>query len=113
MAQGQLHARTALGVHQEIAAIMVFHGLSQLVLAAAAAESSQPFLGLSSKAACIGTSEFLIRMLFHGDRPVKEWASRLVSRLARSRERPRPDRSFPRRSFKPLPKWGPRGNRRA
>ncbi|MEE9386433.1 MAG: IS4 family transposase, partial [Nannocystaceae bacterium] len=47
MAQGQLHARTALGVHQEIAAIMVFHGLSQLVLAAAAAESSWPFLELS------------------------------------------------------------------
>lgn len=113
MAQGQLHARTAFGVRQEVFAIMVFHALSRLVLAAAAAESDKPYAELSTKAACIGTFEYLTQILFEGSQPPEVWARRLIARLARSHVKPRPGRSSPRRSFKPLPKWGPRGARRA
>ncbi len=113
MAQGQLHSKSAPGVRQELSAIMVFHALSRLVLAAAAAESQKPYAELSTKTACIGTSEYLVQILFHGDLPIDEWVRRLLSRLARSHVKPRPGRSFPRRSFKPRPTWGPRGYRRA
>lgn len=113
MAQGQLHARSANGVRQEIFAIMLFHALSRLPLAHAAEQEDVPFRELSTKAASIGTSEFLLRLIFHGHNSSEHWGRQLAARLARSRVKPRPGRSFPRRSFKPRLRWGPRGRARA
>lgn len=113
MAQGQLHAKSPLGVRQEIFAIALFHALSRLALGHAAEEENVPFAELSTKAACLGTSEFLLRLIYGGHRSAEEWARQLAARLARSRVRPRHNRSFPRRSFKPRPKWGPHGRSRA
>jgi hypothetical protein len=113
MAQGQLHARNPIGVRQEIIAMMIFHSLSRLALAAAAVETGTPYSVLSTKAACVGTFDYLLRMFFHGREPIQEWAHRLVHRLARSHVPRRPNRSYPRRSFRPGPRWGPSGRSRA
>jgi hypothetical protein len=113
MAQGQLHSKSPNGVRQEIFAIMLFHALSRLALAHAAEQESVPFVELSTKSACLGTSEFLLRLIYGGHRSPEDWGRHLAARLARSRVPPRPGRSFPRRSFSPRPRWGPRGRLRA
>jgi len=113
MAQEQLHSRTASGVRQEILAISLFHALSRYFLAAAARHVDAPYEQLSNKAACLALADSLVRLFLAHEPDAARWLRELLVRIARVRQKPRPNRSFPRRSYKPRRRWGPRGRSRA
>lgn len=107
--QRQFHARGAHGVRQEILAQALFAAIARFLIAVAATESGEPD-SLSMKAGVLATADYLTR-LFLAD--PERCLPRLIARLARAPCVTRPGRSFPRRSFKPRPRWGPRGRIRA
>ena len=110
--QRQLHARGAQGVRQEILAQALFAAIARFLLANAAKESGETG-ELSMKAGVLATANYLTRLLLGDPEHASRWLRRLLARLARARYVRRPGRSFPRRSFKPKPRWGPRGRPRA
>ena len=113
MGQGQLHSKTVAGVRQEILAIGLFHALSQYFLAAAARHSEDRYSDLSTKSACLGLSAYIVRLFVGHDPRADDWLRQFLERIVRTRDKKRPGRSFPRRSFRPRQRWGPRGRNRA
>jgi len=111
---GQLHAKRPHGVVQEILAVMLFVAVSRVFAGAAAAEHDVPYDEVSVKGAVLSLAAYVTRIMLCTD-PVqaKRWLSALLQRVASAREKRRPGRSFPRRSFKPSPRWGPDGHRGA
>jgi hypothetical protein len=111
---GQLHAKRPHGVVQEILAVMLFVAVSRFFAAVAAVEHDVPYDEVSIKGAILSLAAYVTRVMLCTD-PVqaKRWLSALLQRVAGAREKRRPGRSFPRRSFKPSPRWGPGGRRGA
>jgi len=110
--QGLLHARWADGVCQEVCAQMLFVLIARHVAAQVAKDNAIPPEELSRKGSVLAVADHLVRLLLH--RPPDQARGdlrRLLERVARARYRPRPGRSYPRRSFKPQPRWGPSGRR--
>ncbi len=106
----QFHARTPEGVRQEVYAMMLYVALSRHLMAAAAEIHQVPYDHLSQKGAILAVSDYLTRLLLaHDVRAAARHMKRLLERIARRLEPPRPNRSFPRRSFKPRPRWTPAG----
>lgn len=113
MGHEQLHSRTAQGVRQELFAIALFHALSRFFLAAAARQADVPYQELSTKSACLGLADYVVRLFVAHDLDSTDWLRRMLTRIARTRDKKRPNRKCPRRSFKPRPRWGPQGRLRA
>lgn len=110
--QAMFHSKSADGVRQEVFAQMLFVVLSRAMMAAVARTSGIQYTDLSQKAAILATGDGLIRLLRTGDPDrFPQFLRRLLRRIARSLERPRPGRSAPRRSYLPQPKWTPTGRR--
>ena len=68
--------------------------------------------GLSQKAAILAVGDNLTRLVLRA--PPQRAAvtlTRLLARIARALERPRPGRSWPRRSLQPQTRWTPSGRR--
>jgi len=110
--QGMFHARNMDGVRQEIYAQMLFVVLSQHLAAVAAKRHAVPYRELSQKAAILAVGDHLTRLVL--SRPIdraRPDLERLMRRIARAREKPRPGRSSPRVSLQPLPRWGRKGRR--
>jgi hypothetical protein len=102
----QFHARTPEGVRQEVFAMMLYVALSRHLMATAAAEHDVPYDEISQKGAILATADYLTRLLTNCNESAAEtMLARLLERIARRREPKRPNRSFPRRSFKPRPRW--------
>ena len=112
LGQGFFHARTAEGVRQEVYAQALFVAVTRTLMAAASAVAAVPFTRLSQKAAVVAVGEHLTRLVLRQS-PERAHASlaRLLTRIAAARDRTRPPRSVPRRSFLPARKWGPAGRR--
>ncbi len=112
--QKQFRSTSAQGVIQEIAACTLFLAISQVLAAAANESIDDPDEFVSQKGAVLTLAAFLARILLDPD-PVtaSDTICRVLRRILMTRDRHRPDRSHPRRSFKPLPKWGPSGRRGA
>lgn len=112
--QGRFHAKTAEGVRQEVYAQALFVVITRTLMAAASATATAaaPFERLSQKAAVVAVGEHLTRLVLRQP-PERAHASlaRLLIRIAAARDRARPPRSVPRRSFLPARKWGPNGRR--
>ncbi len=108
--QGQFRSKTARGVEQEVAALTLFLAMSRLLVRAATEKDDNPETFVSQKAAILTLQKYLVRMLLCA-RPELgiEAARRATERTRQTRDRRRPGRSHPRRSFKPRPKWNPRG----
>ena len=67
---------------------------------------------IGQKAAVLATADYVVRIFLRDDEGIARQRLRdLLNRIAEYRYRERPGRSFPRRSFKPSPKWGPNGRR--
>jgi len=108
--QGMFHARWTGGVRQEIYAQMLFVAITRTLMASAARAAKVPCRDLSTKAAILAVGDHLTRlMLSPRGRRDPAHVTRLLRRIARALERPRPGRSYPRRSRRPEPRWGPRG----
>jgi hypothetical protein len=112
--QKQFRSTSAHGVAQEVAALTLFLAISRLLAVAAdeATHGSAEFA--SQKGAVLALATFLARILLDPHpRTAIQAVARAIRRIQMTRDRHRPGRSHPRRSFKPNPKWGPRGRRRA
>ena len=107
--QRQFHARTAHGVEQEILAQGIFIVLARFLMATAAEHVGAEYVDLSRKSAVLALAAYITRICLDDPQHAVEWLPRLLARIARTRDKRRPGRSFPRRSFKPGPRWGPRG----
>lgn len=114
LGQRQLHAKNFHGVVQEILALTLFVAVSRFVAAAAAAEHGVQYDHLSIKAVILSVATYLTRLVLCTDEAhANRWLLALLRRVASAREKRRPGRSSPRRSFKPSARWGPRGRRGA
>jgi hypothetical protein len=110
--QGQLHAKWAGGVEQEIYAQMLFVVITRSLMAAAAKAANVPYEHLSQKAAILAAGNHLTRLVLRSPQHLlRATLQRLLRRIARALERPRPGRSHPRRSLQPQPRWSARGRR--
>lgn len=109
--QHQFHAKSAAGVRQEILAQAIYTVIARFLLAAAAKHVDAPYHELSIKSAVLGLADYLTRLCLDDPAAALQWLPRFLTRIARTRDKRRPGRSCPRRSFKPGPRWGPNGRR--
>ena len=112
LGQRQFHAKSLHGVRQEAYAFGLFIALSRLFMASAAEGADVPFSNLSQKRATLAVASYVTRIILLNDRAkLERCVGRLLDRIARNIDLPRPGRSYPRRSFRPRPRWGPTGKR--
>jgi Transposase DDE domain len=110
LSQGQFHAKTEAGVRQEVHAVALFVAIARFFMAAAARQSKLPYDSLSPKSGALGLAAYTVRLLLGLDRRRAPLVlDQLLNRIVRTRDPKRPGRCCPRRSFRPYPKWGPRG----
>lgn len=110
--QGQFRSKTPSGIVQEIHALTLFLSISRYLMAMAAEVGDRDIDEIGQKAAVLATADYVVRIFLRDDKGVARQRLRdLLNRIAEYRYRKRPGRSFPRRSFKPGPKWGPNGRR--
>jgi len=107
---GQFHAQTPEGVKQEVYAMLLFFAISRHFMAAAAKLHKVAYRDISQKGAILTVAGCLTRLLLeHRSEHALTLLQEVLIRLSRRLERVRPGRSFPRRSFRPRPRWGPQG----
>lgn len=108
--QGYFHARWCEGVRQEIFAQMLFAALARHLVALATEVTGVSDDEVSRKAAILACGDHLTRLALRrpSERALAD-LTRLLDRLSSARERPRKRRSYPRRSRRPKPRWGPQG----
>ena len=113
LGQGQFHARSAMGVEQEIHAVALFVAITRYLMAAAAKESKVPYEELSPKSGALGLAAYVLRLLLACDaNQAAPFLDQVLRRIIKTKDKKRPGRRWPRRSFKPSRKWGPSGQRR-
>jgi hypothetical protein len=110
--QRQFHARQPHGIRQEILAQTLFVVLARFLQATAADVHDDDYHDLSTKTAILGLANYLTRICLDDPTKADQWLPRLLRRIVRTRDKKRPGRSYPRRSFKPNRRWGPYGRRR-
>lgn len=112
--QGQYRSRTADGVRQEFHAHLLFLAIARFLAALAAGGDRNTFNEISQKGAVLGAAAYVLRIFLADDEAtLLRQLHSLLSRIARTRDKRRPGRSYPRRSYKPQRRWGPQGRRGA
>jgi hypothetical protein len=111
--QRQFHAKSALGVRQEILAQAIYVVIARFLLASSAKHVDARYHDLSVKSAVLAFADYLTRLCLDDPQRAVQFLPRLLERIARTRDKRRPGRSCPRRSYKPGPRWGPKGRRGA
>jgi len=106
----QFHARTPDGVRQELFGLLLFVALTRHLMASAARIHRVTYVEISQKGAILAVSRRLVDLLLekhpvHARQLLADLLHRVQSRL----DKPRPGRSFPRRSFRPRPRWNSDG----
>ncbi len=110
LGQGQFHAQYAVGVEQEVYAFALLLALSRSLMASAARVGETPYGELSQKTSLLAVCSYLSRLTLDSAGPeALDFIAALLQRIERTRIPKRPGRAFPRRSFKPRPRWGPSG----
>jgi hypothetical protein len=113
LGQKQFHAKSLPGVMQEVYAFGLFVAISRTFMATAARSHAVPFVHLSQKRAILAVASYITRLALQADRlAMQDIVNRLLERIARNIDPPRPGRSFARRSFRPRPPWSRRGKTR-
>jgi hypothetical protein len=112
LGQRQFHARSAEGIEQEIHAVALYIAVTRLLMAEASETHGVPYERMSPKAGTLDLAAYVLRILLacNADQAVP-CIEQLMERIVRTRDRPRPGRRCPRRSFKPSSRWGPGGRR--
>lgn len=109
--QRQFHSKKTAGVQQEVCASFLFLAISRYLMGSVAALHDRPLREVSQKGSILGFADYLLRIFRQDPRQGAVLIQRLLDRIARQREKPRPRRSFPRRSFRPTRKWNATGRR--
>ena len=112
--QKQFRSTSAHGVRQEVAALTLFIAISRILARAANERLPEQQGFVSQKGAVLTFAKYLTR-IFLAPNPAyaRRSVDRAMQRMLATRDKPRPGRSHPRRSFRPTSKWCPRGRRGA
>jgi hypothetical protein len=112
LGQRQFHSKRLEGLKQEVYAFALFISISRACTAAAAEASGTPYSHIYQKTAILAVADYITRLLL-ADRQadLTGITSRLLGRIAQTVVPPRPGRSYPRRSFRPRPRWTPNGKK--
>lgn len=112
--QGQFRSKTAAGVRQEMHALVLFLAIARFLMASAAKQTGEHPHELSQKAGVLGLAAYITRIFLADDRDsAVRSIHALLQRIVRTRDKRRPGRSYPRRSYKPGPRWCASGRRGA
>ena len=108
--QKQFHAKQAVGVEQELRCQLLMVAIARLLMTNAATVTETPYKDLTIKPAILAIVTGIVRIMLCDD-PEKRlgFHAELLTRIARRPVKPRHDRSCPRRSFKPGPRWNSNG----
>lgn len=108
--QGAFRSRTAAGVMQEIGALTLFLAISRVMATTADQEVDDPEMFVSQKGVVLSLRQNLLAILLDSNpERVLAGITRTLERALKVLDQRRPGRRYPRRSFKPGPKWGPSG----
>lgn len=108
--QRQFRSTMPSGIRQEFGALTLLYALSRIVAAKANEHVEVEGAYVSQKAAVLAMGSLLMKVaLAPTASAAMQFVERSMRRLLQTLDRARPDRSYPRRSFKPTPKWGPGG----
>jgi hypothetical protein len=107
--QGLFRSQSASGVVQEMYTLILLLAITRLCMSAAARAATTPG-ELSQKGAVLAMAAHVTRILLAPTRrQALEQIQILLRRIARVREPRRAGRSYPRRSYLPARRWGPKG----
>lgn len=116
--QRQFRSKMPSGIEQEFGALTLLYAMSRIVAAKANEQIEHDGCKVadrayvSQKAAVLGMGVLFMKVALSPAAPdALKFIDRAMRRLLLTLDKPRPDRSFPRRSFRPRPKWGPSGHR--
>lgn len=104
--QKQFHAKSAVGVEQELRCHLLMVAIARLLMTNAASVTGTPYQKLTIKPAILAVVTGIVRIMLCDD-PCKRlnFHEALLARVARRPVKRRHGRSCPRRSFKPGPRW--------
>jgi hypothetical protein len=106
----QFHSLSVAGVEQEFGAQVLFTAIMSALLISAATRHAVPFDEISRKAALLRLVSAITRLVLLVDHAsLRHEIRQLLADIARRRYKQRPGRAYPRVSFAPRSKWGPRG----
>lgn len=112
LGQKQYHAKSLDGLKQEVYGVALLISITRAFTAAASEASGTPYRHLYQKTAVLATADFITQLLLkERESELKEIVSYLLARIARDVVLPRPGRSYPRRSYRPRPRWTPTGKK--
>jgi len=112
LGQRQFHAKSFDGLKQEAYAFGLFLSVSRALTAASAQTSDVPYRHIYQKTALLAVADYLTRLLLEDRQDeLQAVTARLLGRIAETIVRPRPGRSYPRRSYRPRPRWTPTGKK--
>ena len=107
----QFHAKSPEGVEQEVWGKLIYYTLSRLLFASASKRGRMAFNDIRVKEGFTRITVSLIVLILGSPIKARSVLLELLEGLTARRYRRRQDRSYPRRSLSPFPKWGPRGRR--
>ena len=112
LGQGQFHSKTYDGLEQEVYALALFVSIGRaLTVASAELRGVEPH-HIYQKTALLAVGDYITRLLLEDrEDELQETTRRLLDRIARTIIPPRPGRSYPRRSYRPRPRWTPTGKK--
>lgn len=105
----RFHAKTLLGIQQEIAAILLWSGLASIIQIAA--ESKIPSNRRAMRTLCLEATDRIVIAILTGDDP-GGMMSLLIIEIRRHAYTPQDDRSFPRECKRPWGRWAKKSKKR-
>jgi hypothetical protein len=108
--QKQFRSKSAVGVRQEIHALLLFLAISRVLMVTAATASGVDYDSVSQKSAVLGLAAYVTRLFLAADSDLALRELRaLLRRVVSTPYKPRPGRASPRVSYRPRLRWGPAG----
>ncbi len=108
--QGQFRSKTPSGIRQEVHALVLFLAIARVLMATAAAATGVAYDEVSQKSAVLGFAAYVARLFLATDpRFARRELHALLERISKVPYTRRPNRAFPRVSYRPRLRWGPRG----
>lgn len=109
-AQKQFHAKRADGVEQELRSQLLMVAIARLLMANAATATETPYKELTIKPAILAIATGIVRIMLCDDPDKRlDFHTETLTRIVHRPVKPRHNRSCPRRSFKPGPRWSSNG----
>jgi hypothetical protein len=112
LGQRQFHSKSFDGLKQEVYAFALFMSMTRALTAASAEADGVPYRHIYQKTSILAVADYLTRLLLEDSQDeLQSVTTHLLKRIARTVVRPRPGRSYPRRSYRPRPPWTPKGKK--